>query len=167
VSLSLPAKAKLDNEVAKAPAKVAFTAVLTGTGLLHERSLACALGDSDTTPLITRIPVDAPADTSAASPTGLASAPAALGLSAPASAPALGSAPASAQAPSATQAQTRPVFQAIPPTTRHSGVFIPAWSIVLLVLTFPLGALAYALSLRHRLRVMQLAAATTSTRSRS
>jgi hypothetical protein len=72
---------------------------------------------------------------------------------------------------SATAAQTRPVFEAIPRSTRHSGVFIPAWSIVVVGLMLPIGAVLYAASLRHRLRLMQLAAGRVApdrdTRSRS
>jgi hypothetical protein len=150
--LSLPSTATLPNTAAKAPAKVAFTAVLSQTGLIHERQLACVLSNADTTPLITRIPVAADA------PAARVHAPA---LDVPAlSAPVLGAPPPGTVSPQAsvTEPQTRPVFEAIPPSTRHSGVFIPAWSIVVVGLMLPIGAVLYAASLRHRLRLMQLAA---------
>jgi uncharacterized protein DUF6801 len=153
VVLSLPSTAALPNTAAKSPAKVAFTAVLSETGLIHERQLACVLGNADTAPLITRIPVVADAPGTPLSGPG----PTAPALSAPAP-DALPPAGASPQSSTPTAAQTRPVFEAIPPSTRHSGVFIPAWSIVVVGLMLPIGAVLYAASLRHRLRLMQLAA---------
>jgi hypothetical protein len=161
VVLSLPSKATLPNTVAKTPATVAFTTVLSENGLVGQRTLACAVSGTDTAPLITRIPVEAPTPaTSAPSSAPALGAPA---LSAPISAAGLG--PASASAPATSAApQTRPVFDAIPPSTRHSGVFIPAWSLAVLALLVPVGALTYALSLRRRLHLMQLAAGTEGSR---
>lgn len=166
VVFSLPSAARLPNSVAKSPANVAFTAVLNENGLVSQRGMACALSGT-TTPLIARIPVVVPAGASGAKlPTGLSPGSGLPALSVPASTAGLGAPAASAQA-SPTEAKTRPVFEAIPPSTRHDGVFIPAWSIVLLAVMFPLGAITYALSLQHRLRMMQLAADPNRLRSRS
>jgi LysM repeat protein len=154
VVLSLPSAATQPNTVAKSPAKVAFTAVLSQTGLIHKRSMACVLSNTDTAPLITRIPVTADASSSLGGAGG--SVPGGPALSAP-SQDALPPADASPRA-SSTEAQTRPVFEAIPPSTRHSGVFLPAWSLVVVGLMLPIGAVLYTVSLRHRLRLMQLAA---------
>lgn len=152
VALSLPSTANLPNTVAKAPAKVAFTAVLSQNGLLHQRTMACALSKAGAAPLITRIPIVTKTDIAPLGGPALGpgpSAPLPADLPAPAS-----DLPQAAP----TSAKTRPVFDAIPPATRHSGVFIPAWSIVVVGLMLPIGALLYAASLRHRLRLMQLAA---------
>lgn len=155
VAISLPSKATLPNAVAQSPTNVAFTAVLSQDGLVGQRTLACAVSGTDTEPLITRIPVDVPAP--APSAPGPAPSLGDPGLSVPASGAGLAPATASTPTPSANP-QTRPVFDAIPPSTRHSGVFIPAWSLAVLALLAPVGALIYALSLRRRLRLMQLAA---------
>lgn len=157
LSLALPSTAMLPNPVAKAPAKVAFTAVLSQNGLLHERSMACVLSNADTAPLITRIPVAARAP---AAPSTGTLAPGGSALAAPAQDP-LPPPVSASQATAPTEARTHPVFEAIPPSTRHSGVFIPAWSIVLVGLVLPFGAIAYAASLRHRLRLLRMAAEAT------
>jgi hypothetical protein len=64
-------------------------------------------------------------------------------------------APGAGQGEPTVATAVRPAYSAIPPSTRDSGVFVPAWLLALGGLCLPLLAVAYAVATHRRLRVVR------------
>lgn len=160
---AMPSRNAEPNSVGFTPANVAFTVTISQDNLLAPtREVACWLPDDTAAPTIARVPI---AVAVAEVPTGadgllggddlLAGAPGATaptgglgGLSD------IGLDPAAAEtdlAASAPQSSVRQLLSSIPPHTRVAGILLPTWLLLLVGSLIPLGAVAYAVSLRRRL----------------
>lgn len=163
--ISMPTSADTAHQVASAPAKVVFGAVLNQDSLLaSEQKLDCSAPSNGQEVVIARIPIaPAPAAASPAqsnstgstnaappAPSGVVSSPPLLAVPAPSSS-AVPSAAAAPPSASATPGETALANAAVPPQTVGRGTFIPAWSLVLSGALIPAAFVFYAASQRRKL----------------
>lgn len=166
--ISMPTAADVAHQVASAPAKVVFGAVLNQDSLLaSEQKLDCSAPGNGQEVVIARIPIaPAPPNTPTGAGSGSTGSPAPipapagpaasvaspLSIAAPSSTP-VTRAPVAATAPTASAASVATLANApIPPQTVGKGTFIPAWSLVLSGALIPAAFILYAANQRKKLQ---------------
>ncbi|MFT4187859.1 MAG: hypothetical protein QM621_04695 [Aeromicrobium sp.] len=181
VTFMMPTGERVENTVSTSPEKVAFTAVVSQAYTYATfvpattRKVACGVDADQAAAALVRLPVSAGAGTAAGveniSPETVAEVAAlvdnaslntSLNTSAAVSADldvdAALDAPALAdEAPAGVNDAIASAFPGLPQHTKIGGILIPAWLIVLLIALIPAAIVGYALHLRTRTMLAQIA----------